>query len=270
MFRAEMLKLSTVYSTRIAIIAGLAGLAFTQIIMFWVLPVAAVSADVPDNIPLPNVDTGSFDFQYAALNLVSGGAGSGSVAIALIAILAIGILSATTDYRSGGMTAAALAQPSRGRILVGKAAATSVVIAATAVAYAIVCVAVLLASTASSSAEVVVPFADILSTVLRGVLALVLLGLCALAIGILARSQLAAFLIVIGIVTVEPIIQGVLALTGGVPAWSQMLPLALAQTAVGDLTAPTVVNPVAAMCILAAITVVIMGTAAVSLKRRDL
>lgn len=271
MFRAELIKLTTVRSTKIAAGIGIGGLALTQLLMFWLLP--ALSSGliaVPDDLGLPIIDIGSFAFQYASLNLVNGGTGAGSIGIALVAILSIGLLAATTDYRWGGMASAALAQPHRGRILAGKAAATAVAVAAVGIAYAIVCFLVLVASTSLSAAGLVVSLGDVLSTSVRGVMALVLLALCALAVGVLVRSQLAAFLIVIGFIMVEPIIQGLVALMQASAGWTQFLPLALAQTAAGDPAAMQGISPLIALGVLAVGTAAILLIAGVTLKRRDL
>ncbi|MFC4224176.1 hypothetical protein [Lysinibacter cavernae] len=270
MFRAELLKLTTLQSTKIAALVGVIGLALTQLLMFWLVPMITKTIDVPAEVQLPSVDTGSFDFQYSALNLIGGGSGSGSVGIALVAILSLGVLAATGDYRWGGMASAALANPKRSNILLSKVGATAAVVALLGAAYALVCIAVLVFSTVTGSVELILSAGTILSTVVRGICGLVLLSLCALAVGILVRSQLAGFLLVIGFITVEPLIQGVLALTGASASWSQFLPLALAQAAAGDPSAAQGVHPLIGMSVLVAVTLALLGIAALRLNKRDL
>ncbi|MBP1326609.1 hypothetical protein JOF28_001841 [Leucobacter exalbidus] len=271
MFRAELLKLSTIRSTQIAAFIGIVGIALTQGLMFWFVPALTLGLiDVPADIGLPAFDTGSHAFQIAALNLVSGGSGSGSLSLALIAIVSIGVLAATTDYRFGGMATAALAQPRRVNILAGKVAATALIVAIIGVVYALVSVGVLWLATQTAQEALVISGGDILSAAARSIAALALLSLAALAVGLLVRSTLAAFLVVIGVVTIEPIIQGIGMMTGSAAGWMQWLPLALAQTAAGDFAAAPGPNPLTALGMLAAGTLVLLVIAGAVLRRRDL
>ncbi|HET6671879.1 MAG TPA: hypothetical protein VFG92_00750 [Agromyces sp.] len=275
MIRAELMKLTTVGATKVAAAVGIIGLLATQLLFFWLLPALASGAIAITGEPgiaaeLGEFDPGSFAFQYSSLSLLGSNAGAGSIGVALIAVLSIGVLAATTDYRFGGIVAAALASPRRARILGGKVAATAVVVAVMAVAYAVVCLGVLLSSTTLSGVDLVVGWGDIAGAIGRGVVVLVLLGLLGLAIGVLVRSQLAGFLVLIGVVLVEPILQSVLLLVGEAPAWSQYLPLALAQAGLADPASPAALSPLVALVALAALAGVALAAAWAVLRRRDL
>ncbi|WP_344296841.1 hypothetical protein [Agromyces neolithicus] len=267
--------MTTVGATKVAAAVGVLGLLTTQLVFVWLLPALSSGAIVIDGEPgiaaeLGGVfDRASFEFQYSALSLLGGGASAGSLGFSVIAVLAIGVLAATTDYRFGGIVGAALASPRRGRILGGKISATVVVTAATAVAYAIVSVGVLLASTIASGVDLALGWGDVLSEMSRGIAVLILLGLLGLAIGVLVRSQLAGFLILIGLVVIEPIMHAVLQIVGGAPIWAQFLPLALAQASLADPGSGAVLSPVIALVAFVAIVGAALTAAWVALRRRD-
>ena len=274
MFRAELLKLRTVTSTWVALAVGVIGLLVTQVLLVTLLPAMANGTILGDEPGLREelgaIDTGSQTFQYSALNLLGTGGSSGSIGIATIAVVALGILVGTTDYRHGGIVGTALARPRRTPILVGKVAATSATAAALAVVLAAISLLVLLLLVWTTPASLAVPIVDILSSVGRGILTVVLLALLGLGIGMLVRSQLAAFLTVGALLVGEPMLQGLAQLfTGSLPTWALFLPVSLAYVGMAD--APSaVLSPAIALGALAAITAVVLTAATVTLRRRDL
>ena len=274
MFAAELLKLRTVAATKITIAVGAAGLLLTQVLLITLLPALANGALGADVAPseLGPTDPGTAAFQSGALDILGGGSGMGSVGAATIAVVLLGLFAATTDYRYGGIVATALAQPRRTRILVGKAAATAVTAAAFALLLAVICVAVLLISvTVLPSTGLVLGWTDILATLGRGAIVVVLLALLGLAIGVLVRSQLAGVLVVVALLLLEPIVQAFAQLfSGALPLWAQLLPLSLGRTAIAGGDGGAVLPWGVALAALAGIVLAALAAGAAVLRRRDL
>jgi len=274
MIRAELLKLTTVTGTWVAVGIGAAGLLLTQLLAVTFIP-ALASGDVrgvPAQSELGAVDPGSLEFQAAALNPLGSVLGStGSIGVATIVVMVLGLLVATTDYRFGGLVTTALAQPRRLRILGGKITATAIAAAALAVVFVVICLATLLITAAAlPSIEFVVPVAQVLGIAARSVAVIVLLALLGVAIGVLVRSQLAGVLVVIALLVLEPIVQSIAQLvTGTVPVWAQLLPLSLGQAAIAD-SASSVFPAIIALPALAAIVIVVTTASGTVLRRRDL
>ena len=274
MIRAELMKMRTVGSTCVALAVAVGGLLVTKILLVTVLP-AIAAGSILANEPaaraeLGAVDTSSAGFQYGALDLLGASGSSASIGIATIAVLALGLLVGTTDFRHGGILGAALARPARTAILGGKVAATAVVAALLGVALAVVSLAVLLGLVAFSSVELVVQPAEIASSLGRGVVAVVLLALLGLAIGVLVRGQVAASIVLAGVLVGEPILQGFVQLvTGSLPVWAQFLPLSLARA---GMAAPgdAALAPLTALAALAALVGIVTTAAAIAFRRRDL
>ena len=274
MIRAELLKLRTVTGTWVAVGIGAVGLLLTQLLAVTLIPALASGAvrGVPAQNELGAVDPGSLEFQAAALNPLGSVVGStGSIGVATIVVMVVGLLVATTDYRFGGLVTTALAQPRHLRILGGKVVATAIAAAALALVFAVICVATLLVTTVALPAiEFVVPLGEVLGIVARSVVVIVLLALLGLAIGMLVRSQLAGVLVVIALLILEPIMQSVVQLvTGAVPAWAQLLPLSLGQAAIAN-SADSAFPAVVALPALALIVSVATLAAGAVLRRRDL
>jgi ABC-2 type transport system permease protein len=274
MLRAELLKLRTVTSTRVALAVGVGGLLLTQVLLVTLLPAMAngsVFADEPGlREELGIIDTGSTAFQVSALNVLGTGGAGGSIGIATIAVIALGLLVGTTDYRHGGIVGTALARPRRFHILGGKIAATAASGAALGILFAAISLTVLLISVAVTPAPLAVSALDMAGILARGILITVLLALLGLGIGILVRSQLAGFLTVGALLLGEPILQGLVQLfTGTLPTWVLFLPVSLAHFGMMD-DASAALSPVVALIALAAIVTAVLGAALVALQRRDL
>ncbi|WP_411699285.1 hypothetical protein [Conyzicola sp.] len=275
MVHAELLKLRTVASTWVALAVAAGGLLVTQVLNVTLLPALASGAVLGDEPALRDelgaIDTGSAAFQYAALNVFGTGGASGSIGIATIAVLALGVLAGTTDYRHGGIVGTALARPRRAGILAGKVAATAIAAAVLGVALAAIALVVLLASAVTGDGALALSPLDMASALGRGVVVVVLLALLGLAIGVLVRSQLAAFITVAALLLAEPILQGFVQLvTGGLPVWAQLLPVSLARAGLSDPAVDSGLAPAVALGVLAALTAAVLGAATVALRRRDL
>jgi ABC-2 type transport system permease protein len=274
MFRAELLKLRTVSSTWVALAVGVIGLLVTQVLLVTLLPAMAngsVFADEPGlRDELGTIDTASHAFQYSALNLLGTGGSGGSIGIAMMAVLALGLLVGTTDYRHGGIVGAALARPRRVPVLTGKIAATSAVAGVLGVVLAAVSIVVLLLVVWTTPATLAVQVVDIASSAARGILVVVLLALLGLGIGVLVRSQLAAFLTVGALLIGEPMLQGLVQLfTGGLPTWALFMPVSLSHLGMAD-PGDAILSPVLALGALAALTALVLVAATAALRRRDL
>jgi ABC-2 type transport system permease protein len=105
---------------------------------------------------------------------------------------------------------------------------------------------------------------------LRGTTVVALLAILGLAIGILARNQLAGVLTMFGILLFEVIVQSMVQLvTGTFPAWAQILPLALGQAAVSPGPG-WAIPPLGALALLSALAAVVVVAAGAAMRTRDI
>lgn len=273
MFRGELLKLTTTAATKVALAVGVLGLVATQLVLVVLLPALASGTIGPgadalgDDLPASGVATASA--QLASLSPLGASGGGGSLSIAALAVLVLGVLAGTTDYRFGGIVPTALAEPRRGRILAAKVVATAVTGLVLGAAYAVVSLVALLVSLPATGTALEVGIPDIAAVMARGTGVVALLALLGLGIGVLARSQLAGVLIMLGAVVLELMTQGVAVLaTGAWPLWGQALPLTLSQAAIGST--PAEIPSVVALAGLAGWVALILAAAAVAIRRRDL
>lgn len=296
MFRAELLKLRTTRTPWILGIVALAGMLLVQALTIALPRILAglegmgggatvglqaspeLTADLaPDLTGL--TDLGSAAVQRAMLDLLGNGpAGSGSAGISVICMLLLGVLAITTDFRTGGIVPTALVVPSRLRILAGKAGATAVVALLIGAALAVLTALGLFVAVASSpGAQLMVGAGDVLGVWGRGLVVLVLFAWLGLGIGTLIRGQVAAILVVVGLVVVEPLIQAaVVLLSGGTSSAAAWLPLGLGSLASTGQSATSVLGGLAPLGVGAAIlglvawVAVALGSGAVTFRRRDL
>ncbi|MFD6164337.1 hypothetical protein ACFWFR_04055 [Oerskovia sp. NPDC060287] len=296
MFRAELLKLRTTRTPWILGIVALAGMVLVQVLTIALPRILAglegmgggatvglqaspeLTADLaPDLTGL--TDLGSATVQRAMLDLLGNGpAGSGSAGVSVICMLLLGVLAITTDFRTGGIVPTALVVPSRLRILAGKAGATAVVALVIGAALAVLTALGLFVAVASSpGAQLMVGAGDVLGVWGRGLVVLVLFAWLGLGIGTLIRGQVAAILVVVGLVVVEPLIQAaVVLLSGGTSSAAAWLPLGLGSLASTGQSATSVLGGLAPLGVGAAIlglvawVAVALGSGAVTFRRRDL
>ncbi|MBD7979749.1 hypothetical protein [Oerskovia merdavium] len=296
MFRAELLKLRTTRTPWILGIVALAGMVLVQVLTIALPRILAglegmgggatvglqaspeLTADLaPDLTGL--TDLGSAAVQRAMLDLLGNGpAGSGSAGVSVICMLLLGVLAITTDFRTGGIVPTALVVPSRLRILAGKAGATAVVALVIGAALAVLTALGLFVAVASSpGAQLMVGAGDVLGVWGRGLVVLVLFAWLGLGIGTLIRGQVAAILVVVGLVVVEPLIQAaVVLLSGGTSSAAAWLPLGLGSLASTGQSATSVLGGLAPLGVGAAIlglvawVAVALGSGAVTFRRRDL
>jgi len=273
MLRAELLKLTTTSASKIALGVGAGGLILTQITSVTMLPALASGrfGSIPDGLAdeIPSLDLATAGGQLAALSPLGASGGSGSLGIAVIAIVLMGVLAGTGDYRFGGIVTTALAQPNRIRILTAKAAAAGVAGLVTGAVFAVVSAATLLGTLAITGMPVAVEPSIIVAVLARGVLAIACLTIVGLAVGILARSQLAAVLVMLGILILELVVQSIAQLiVGSLPVWAQLMPLALTHALIG--TGEAGLSLPAALAGLLGLTAIALTLAAVALRRRDI
>lgn len=273
MYRAELLGIRTVRATTVAALVAVLGLIVTQLTFVTLLPALARgdvgpgAAALGDDLPSFSLTTAAE--QLGALSPLGASTGGGSLGVVVIAVALLGVLAGTSDFRFGGIVGAALASPRRERILVAKAAATATVAAVIGLALVVVSLVTLAVTLSASGIPIVIDVAAAAGVLARGVLVVVLLALLGLAIGVIARNQLAGVLVMLTILIVEPVIQATAGLIAGTaPAWSQFLPVALAQAAVG--VGPAVLSPAIALVALAVLIGIVLVTAAVALRRRDI
>jgi ABC-2 type transport system permease protein len=270
MLRAEILKLTTTTSTRVAILIAALGLVLTQLAFTLLLPAlredGAAGADVTAELPV--IDMGLAENQLAALNPFGASMGAGSIGVVIVAVVLLGVLAGTGDFRYGGITGAALAEPRRFRIVLAKAGAAAATGAVTGVLLAAAALLTLGATLLTRGTPFIAPLPQVLGLLGRGVLAVTLLTLVGLAVGLILRNQLAAVLVMLGALVVEPVLMSIVQLaTGTVPLWVQLLPVSLSQAAVGSGTA---LAPGTALGALAALAATAVAASALTLRHRDL
>lgn len=272
MYRAELLKLTTTTAPKVALGIGAGGLVLTQLLYVTLIPALASGlvgpgADVLGD-ELPALDLTVAAGQLSALNPL-GAAGAGSLGIAALAVILMGVLAGTSDYRYGGIVTTALAQPRRGRLLLAKAAAAGTAGVITGAVFALVSLAMLAGTLAVLGVPLALDPILILTVLLRSTGAIGALAVLGLGVGMLARSQLAGVLVMLAILLLEPIVQSVTQLiTGTLPVWAQLLPLSLANAVIG--TSDFGLSPAGAAPALLALTGVALALSALALRRRDL
>ncbi len=273
MYRAELLGLRTVLATKVAAVVAVLGLLATQLTFVTLLP-ALARGDIGPGAEALGDDLPSFALtsageQLAALSPLGTSTGSGSLGVVVIAVALLGVLAGTSDFRYGGIVGAALAAPRRGRIMVAKAGAVAAIAAVIGLALVLVSTVTLLVTLTASGTPVALGVAAAAGVLARGVLVVVALALIGLAIGVMARSQLTGVLVALAVLVLEPVVQATLGLvSGSAPLWTQFLPVALAQAAVG--AGPTSLSPAIATVGLVVLTGVVVAAATVVLRRRDI
>ncbi|MCK0117656.1 hypothetical protein BCE75_10274 [Isoptericola sp. CG 20/1183] len=290
MFRAEMLKLRSTRSPWIIGIVALAGAALLQTVTI-LLPrllegldeLAATegptgpAADlVPDLAAL--TDLGSASVQRGMLDLLGNGpSGTGSVGVATLCMLILGALAGTTDFRTGGIVPTALVVPSRTRVLLGKVGATAAAAATIGAGLALVSALGLASALLTAPGTgLALGAGDVLGIWARGLCVLVAFAWLGLGVGILVRGQVAAVVVVVAVAFVEPMVQTVVALLSGGSSAVSWMPLTLGalastgQGAAGLLGDAGTIGVAAALAGLAAWVVVVLGSGAVTFRRRDL
>jgi len=290
MFRAELLKLRTTRTPWVLGIVALAGMVLIQGLTIALPRILSGLEGLGDGATSGQAsemtadlggltDLGSVGVQRTMLDLLgSGPGGSGSTSITVICMLLLGVLAVTTDFRTGGIVPTALVSPSRLRVLAGKAGATAVVALVVGAALAVLTALGLFVGVASTpGAQLVLDAGDVLGVWGRGLLVLVLFTWFGLGIGTLVRGQVAAILVVVGIALVEPLVQAaVLLLSGGGSNAATWLPLGLGslastgQSATGVLGGVAPLGVGAALAGLVAWVVVLLGSGAITFRRRDL
>lgn len=270
MLRAEILKLTTTSATRTAILIAALGLIITQLTFTLLLPSlrgsGAAGADVTGDLPV--IDMGIADSQLGALNLLGVSLGTGSIGVVIVAVALLGVLAGSTDFRFGGITRAALAEPRRERIVLAKVGATAAIGVVAGVILAAAASLTLLVTQLADGTALTAVVPDILGILGRGMLTITLLSLIGLAVGLILRNQLTAVLVMLSVLVLEPVLLSIIQLAAGtLPAWAQFMPVTLAQAGAGSGGG---LAPATALGGLMALTVVLLAAAAVTLRRRDL
>jgi ABC-2 type transport system permease protein len=274
MIRAELLKLTSTTAAKVAVLVGVVGLIVTQVTLVTLLPAVASGAIGPGieelGGSLPEFDLVTAVAQLSAVSPLGSSTGAGSIGIAVLAVLLLGVLGGTTDYRFDGIVPTALAQPRRGAILVSKVGAMALAGLATGIAYALVSLATLLITLQVTQAELAVAWPELLGVLLRGAAVVALLAILGLAVGILARNQLAGVLTMFGILLFELIFQSMVQLVAGtLPVWAQILPLALGQAAVSPGSG-WAIPPLGALAALSALVAIVVVAAGAIMRTRDI
>lgn len=273
MLRAELIGLLTTTATRVTAAVAVVGLIVTQMISVTVLPALGRGDIGPGAEALgadfPALDLTSRAVQLDALNPLGASMGSGSIGIALLAVVLFGVLAGTSDDRYGGIVGAVLASPKRARIVIGKAGAVGLVGAVIGAALSVASLVTLLITLVVTGTPLVIGVPDLAARLALGVTAVVALSLLGLAVGILVRTQLAGVLSMLALLVLEPVVGATTQLLSGglLPLWTQFLPVTLAQNVIHG--ASGFLPPAVALVSAAAMTAAALGVASVALARRD-
>ncbi|MUK01270.1 hypothetical protein GM708_04590 [Vibrio cholerae] len=270
MLRAEILKLTTTTSTRTAVLIAALGLIITQLAFTLLLPGLREdgSAGAEVTAELPVIDMGLAENQLAALNPFGASMSTGSIGVVMVAVVLLGVLAGTSDFRYGGITGAALAEPRRSRIVLAKAGATAVAGGVAGVVLAVTAFLTLAVTLLTQSTALNASLPQVLGLLGRGALAVTLLSLIGLGVGLILRNQLAAVLVMLGALVFETVLMSIVQLaTGTLPAWAQLLPVSLSHAAIGSGGA---LGSGPALAALAALTAIVLAAAVLTLRRRDL
>lgn len=274
MFRAELIGLVTTTATKVTAAVAVVGLIVTQLAFVTLMP-ALADGDIGPGLDalgsdFPVLDLASRAVQLDALNPLGASMGSGSIGVALLAITLLGVLAGTSDDRYGGIVGAVLASPKRFRIVAAKAGAVALVGAVLGVVLALVSLVTLVMTLAATGTPFVLGLPDLAARFGLGVLAVTALSVIGLAVGLIVRTQLAGVLTMIAILILEPVVVSSIQLvTGGtVPAWTQFLPVALAQGVIHGGTDG--LGPIVVILALVALTAALTAAASAALSRRDI
>lgn len=274
MLRAELLKITTTRASKAAVTVGVVGLILTQALLVTVFPALASGAIGPgrevlgEDFPVFNLMTATA--QLDAVSPLGYSSGIGSIGFAVLAVLMLGVLAGTTDYRFGGIVTTALAQPRRSRILAAKVGAMALIGLVVGLMYAAASLVSLVIALLMTGTGLAASFPELLGVLGRGTLVVALLAVLGLAVGMLTRNQVGGVLAMLGILFFEIIAQSLAQLvTGSVPVWAQIMPLALSQQAVSSIAAAGF-TPWLAVAAFAALVALIVAVAAVALRTRDI
>ena len=272
MLRAELLALVSTTSAKVAAAVAVCGLLASQLAFVTLLP-AIVRGDIGAaegaSEGLSGFDLTSPATQLDALSPLGASLSGGSVGVALLAIVLFGVLAGTSDFRYGGIVGAALAAPQRWRIVAAKAGAATLAALVLGAGLAIVGGAVLLVTLAASGVPFVVDPAAAAAVIGRGIVTVACLVLIGLAVGLLARSQLAGVLIVLAAILAEPVVTAITQLvSGGTALWTQLLPVSLAHATIG--ATPALLTPPVAGAVLLGLAAAALGAATLAVQRRDI
>ncbi|WP_265520187.1 hypothetical protein [Oerskovia flava] len=283
MYRAELLKLRTTRAAWVIAAVALGGMLLVQAVSL-VLPqllerldAAGVTsdADLPPDVAgdlTAMLDVAQPAFQRSALDLLAAGpGGTGSTGVTAICMLLLGVLAVTADFRHGGIVPTALVRPSRLAILGAKAGAVATAAVVIGVGLAVLSALGLTVALAAGDAPLVLSAAEVLGVWGRGLAVLALFAWIGLGIGTLVRNQVAAVVVVVAAVLVEPIVQAlVMLLSDGTSNVASWMPQALGSIASTGLGASTALGAAAALAGLALWATALLAGGAASLRSRDL
>lgn len=273
MLRAEILGLVTTTATKVAAVTALVGLVLTQLAFVSFLP-ALARGDIGPGADALDPDLLGFDLteaaeQLGALSPLGASMGSGSLGIVTVAVTLLGAIAATSDFRYGGIVGAVLASPGRGRVVAAKAAATGLAGLTLGGALAILGGLTLLATLVLTDMPFVADPFETAGVLLRGAVVVACLTLIGLAVGIVARNQIAGVVGVLALLVLEVTLAAISQLSAGEAlGWTNLLPVALCDAAIGG--GAGALPPTAALAGLLSLTAGLLAVATLVLRRRDL
>lgn len=237
MIRSELLRIRYSLPAKLLLIV-LVTEAVLISLLFTALP-AMIEGLIALNDVIPNATSADqfSDAQLHALSLatpttqltiidVLGNSGTG-ISLPTIAALLFGALTITIDYRRGSLTAAVLAEPRRGRLLLQKLVALTTAALAAAAALTVLRLVLLLVGAAVQGEALLIDPGQVISFGLRGMLTLALYAWIGFAIGVLVRSPIAVILTLAAAIAIESVIRPIVTVIFGAPNPTQYLPLGL-------------------------------------------
>lgn len=289
MIASELLRIRYSPAARVVLALVLAEVVFIGL-LFAFLP-ALVDGLIALNEVIPNATSVHqfSDDQLAALTLgtpvtqevvidLLGNSGTG-IGFPAVAALLVGALTITTEHRHGSLTASALAEPRRARLLLAKLVALAATVFAAGVLLVIVRGLLLAAGLAIQGEPLLLDPSAVLGLWGRETITLILYAGLGFAIGLLARSPVAAITVLGGAIIIETIVRPITMLIFGTPNPALFLPFGLVPdisgthplAAINGVTVATSdVGPVVAVLVLAAWTLLVTAAASVRFMRADL
>lgn len=277
MYKSELAKLLYARAPWIVAIVSAIGVVLTSLlsafasdVLSWAENVAGSTGAVSDELGVAGFSHASM--QWATLNI--SGASGASAGISAICLIVLGVLNVTGDYRYGSMSTTLIASPNRSRALAARGAAIATVAAAIALVLVVITAAALTLGLAVHGVPLVIPVSGMLTNWLIEVAALVAMALIGMGVGLIARSQVAALVIVFTWIFVEALARSVVAFLVKGTTIADFLPFGLG-TAVnhgsGSFGGGALVSvaPTAALIALIVWALCTVGVGGFTLWRRD-
>jgi ABC-2 type transport system permease protein len=286
MISSELAKIRYSRSLRAILFAGIVITAAVSAFMANIVPLAnalirlnevvpnATDADKMSPETMQSIGMSSAQMQQVVLSTTAGS--FFGVGPAVLAVVLVGLLSVTTEFRFGSVVGAVLADPRRIRYVLAKLVAVGTVAGLAVTVIAAINLTTLLISVWAQQETVLVPIITMLSLWGRGVLAAMGYAAIGMGIGFLLRSQVAALIATFAVILAEPVLRVVGRLLANGITVTDFLPFGLAQPSAGanvplpGLGAAVAPAPLVALAALVVWAIVLLGLGGQLFVRREI